>query len=155
MKRIIASILLTLALLPATAQENVNPVANADAVVNCGKARFTVLTPEMIRIQYSDKQLFCNDTVYFLSTPCKELVALLNSRLGWRLFAAHCPRIQNGYSLNWINLQQIPVPLHLPTELATYADRLAELQGRDAYNALYEELNTYINNLYGITEAEL
>ncbi|MBQ9361968.1 MAG: Eco57I restriction-modification methylase domain-containing protein [Bacteroidaceae bacterium] len=104
---------------------------------------------------YSNQQLFCNDTVYFLSTPCKELVALLNSHLGWRLFAAHCPRIQNGYSLNWINLQQIPVPRHLPTELATYADRLAEVQSTDAYNALYEELNTYINNLYGITEAEL
>jgi len=104
---------------------------------------------------YSNQQLFCNDTVYFLSTPCKELVALLNSRLGWRLFAAHCPRIQNGYSLNWINLQQIPIPHQLPAELATYADHLAEVKGTDAYNTLYEKLNTYINNLYGITETEL
>ena len=30
-----------------------NPVANPDAVVEAGKARFTVLTPEMIRIEYS------------------------------------------------------------------------------------------------------
>ncbi len=34
------------------------PVANPEAVVKSGKARFTVLTPEMIRIQYSDKELF-------------------------------------------------------------------------------------------------
>lgn len=35
-----------------------NPVANPKAVVQAGNARFTVLTPEMIRIQYSDRQLF-------------------------------------------------------------------------------------------------
>jgi alpha-glucosidase (family GH31 glycosyl hydrolase) len=39
------------------AQPN-HPVAHPDAVVTAGKARFTVLTPEMIRIQYSEKGLF-------------------------------------------------------------------------------------------------
>lgn len=37
---------------------NADPKANPKAVVVSGKARFTVLTPEMIRIQYSDKGLF-------------------------------------------------------------------------------------------------
>ena len=45
--------------LTATAQvQSENPQADPAAVVQSGKARFTVLTPEMIRIQYSDKQLF-------------------------------------------------------------------------------------------------
>ncbi len=35
-----------------------DPVAHPDAVVKAGKARFTVLTPEMIRIQYSEKEKF-------------------------------------------------------------------------------------------------
>ena len=35
-----------------------NPQANPEAVVTSGKARFTVLTPEMIRIEYSDKGCF-------------------------------------------------------------------------------------------------
>lgn len=35
-----------------------NPQANPEAVVTSGKARFTVLTPEMIRIEYSDKGFF-------------------------------------------------------------------------------------------------
>ena len=35
-----------------------DPVANPDAVVKAGKARFTVLTPEMIRIQYSENEKF-------------------------------------------------------------------------------------------------
>lgn len=39
-----------------TAQNN--PVANPDAIVVSGNARFTVLTPEMIRIEYSDKGIF-------------------------------------------------------------------------------------------------
>lgn len=35
-----------------------NSVANPDATVTSGNARFTVLTPEMVRIEYSDKALF-------------------------------------------------------------------------------------------------
>lgn len=35
-----------------------NPVAREEATVRSGNARFTVLTPEMIRIEYSDKGLF-------------------------------------------------------------------------------------------------
>ena len=35
-----------------------NPKANPEAVVRSGHARFTVLTPEMIRIQYSDRDQF-------------------------------------------------------------------------------------------------
>ena len=44
--------------LPSMADEAYNPQANAEAVVTVGKARFTVLTPQMIRIQYSSTQKF-------------------------------------------------------------------------------------------------
>ena len=47
-----------LALTAALAQVANNPKANDKAVVTCGNARFTVLTPEMIRIEYSDKAAF-------------------------------------------------------------------------------------------------
>lgn len=49
--------LLMLATAKTSASDN-NPVANPEAVVICGKARFTVLTPEMIRIEYSAKGIF-------------------------------------------------------------------------------------------------
>ena len=39
-------------------QTDCNPVANPQAVVREGKARFTILTPELIRIQYSNKEQF-------------------------------------------------------------------------------------------------
>ena len=35
-----------------------NPCAQKDAMVISGNTRFTVLTPEMIRIEYSDKGIF-------------------------------------------------------------------------------------------------
>jgi alpha-glucosidase (family GH31 glycosyl hydrolase) len=57
MKRILTLLFICLSLNTAWAQE-LNPVAHPDAVVRSGKARFTVLTPEMIRIQYSDRSLF-------------------------------------------------------------------------------------------------
>ena len=40
------------------AQHAYTPKADDKAVVTCGNARFTVLTPEMIRIEYSDKAAF-------------------------------------------------------------------------------------------------
>lgn len=35
-----------------------NPIANPEAIVVSGDMRFTVLTPEMIRIEWSNKQMF-------------------------------------------------------------------------------------------------
>lgn len=42
----------------AYAEEEWNPVAHEEAVVTSGKARFTILTPRLIRIQYSSSSLF-------------------------------------------------------------------------------------------------
>ena len=48
-----------LLLTPSMAQVVVNdPVATSRAVITCGNARFTVLTPEMIRVEYSDQAKF-------------------------------------------------------------------------------------------------
>ena len=57
MKRIL-TLLIVLLGLNTTWADNLNPIAHPDAVVISGNARFTVLTPEMIRIQYSDRSLF-------------------------------------------------------------------------------------------------
>lgn len=50
--------LFLMAVLPSNAQDVLNPVADPAAVVTSGKARFTVLTSQMIRIQYSDTTQF-------------------------------------------------------------------------------------------------
>ena len=58
MKRFFALFTFFIAGISGFAQNENNPVANPQAVVTEGKARFTVLTPEMIRIQYSNDALF-------------------------------------------------------------------------------------------------
>ena len=47
-----------LSTLPVSAEDELNPVADPAAVVTSGNARFTVLTSQMIRIQYSSFPLF-------------------------------------------------------------------------------------------------
>lgn len=47
-----------LATLPLSAEDELNPVADPAAVVTSGNARFTVLTSQMIRIQYSETAQF-------------------------------------------------------------------------------------------------
>ena len=56
--RIMTLIWLLLSACALAAQETWNPVADEAAVVQSGGMRFTVLTPQLIRIQYSRQQKF-------------------------------------------------------------------------------------------------
>ena len=59
MKRVVLAIVLLCGGMGAACRAaEWNPQANAEAMVRQGHARFTVLTPEMIRIQYSERDLF-------------------------------------------------------------------------------------------------
>ena len=58
MKNLFTFILALFTVMQSYAQEEYNPVADPDAVVQSGNMRFTVLTPQMIRIQYSSKKVF-------------------------------------------------------------------------------------------------
>jgi len=58
MKYLFTFILALFTVMQSYAQEEYNPVADPDAVVQSGNTRFTVLTPQMIRIQYSSKKVF-------------------------------------------------------------------------------------------------
>lgn len=55
---LITSGLLSACVLSPLAADALNPVAREEATVVDGNARFTILTPEMIRIEYSDKGVF-------------------------------------------------------------------------------------------------
>lgn len=102
---------------------------------------------------YDNTNIFCNNSVWFLSGQDKRLLALLNSDVAWWLMREFCPRIQNGCQLIWDNFRQIPIPHELPNELAVFADRLIEArQDRDeeAYDVAFKELNAYVRTLYGI-----
>lgn len=57
--RIVTAVLFAVPAAQAGAQSTApSPLANPAAVVTCGGARFTVLTPELIRIEYSETAQF-------------------------------------------------------------------------------------------------
>ena len=55
---VLALFFFCLTVLSVSAREEWNPLAQEEAVVTSGSARFTILTPRLIRIQYSVNQLF-------------------------------------------------------------------------------------------------
>lgn len=55
-KKLIVSVLMAIIVVATglpTSGKNADPVADPKAVVTCGNARFTVLTPQMVRIEWS------------------------------------------------------------------------------------------------------
>lgn len=76
--------LLCLATISIDAKDEWNPLAQQEAVVTSGNARFTVLTPRLIRIQYSTNKLF-EDRATF---------AVVNRRLPLPHFTC---KEENGY----------------------------------------------------------
>ena len=51
-----------------------NPSASKEAMVISGNARFTVLTPEMIRIEYSDKGIFEDRATFAIQNRQMDVV---------------------------------------------------------------------------------
>ena len=100
---------------------------------------------------YDDKNVFCNDSIYFLSIKDKALLALLCSNMGWWLISKYCPRIQSGYQLIWDNFKQISIPSELPPRLGELADLLmqdVELGHNDDYKLHLQEVNEEVDKLY-------
>ena len=100
---------------------------------------------------YSDRSVFCNNSMWFLSIKDKALLALLCSNMGWWLISKYCPRIQNGYQLIWDNFKQISIPSELPSRLGELADLLmqdVELGHNDDYKLHLQEVNEQVDKLY-------
>ena len=59
---------------------------------------------------YDTQGFYSNNSMWFIPTDCKALLAILNSRMGWWLITKFCSQIQNGYQLIWKYFGQIPIP---------------------------------------------
>lgn len=89
-----------------------NPVAKPESTVISGNARFTVLTPEMIRIEYSDKAMFedratfaiinreMDETPAFSKREDAEFVYINTDKLALKYRKGTDPRIQDGENNN-------------------------------------------------------
>jgi type I restriction-modification system DNA methylase subunit len=59
---------------------------------------------------YDENGLYCNNSMWFIPSDNKGLLAILNSRMGWWLITKYCTQIQNGCQLIWKYFGQIPIP---------------------------------------------
>lgn len=57
-----------------------NPVARKEAIVNAGNTRFTVLTPEMIRIEHSDRGEFEDRATFAIQNREMDVVPPFTKR---------------------------------------------------------------------------
>ena len=58
---------------------------------------------------YDEEGFYSNNSMWFIPTQSKSLLAILNSRMGWWLITKFCSQIQNGYQLIWKYFGKIPI----------------------------------------------
>lgn len=58
---------------------------------------------------YDTGGFYSNNSMWFIPTESKVLLAVLNSRMGWWLITKFCSQIQGGYQLIWKYFGQIPI----------------------------------------------
>lgn len=74
--------------------------------------------------------LYCNNSVWFIPTNNKALLAILNSRMGWWLITKYCSQIQGGYQLIWKYFGNILIPViegELAEQLSILANQMISL----------------------------
>ena len=105
---------------------------------------------------YDESGLFCNNSMWIIPTNKKELVGLLNSKMGWWLISKYCTQIQNGYQLLWEYFGKIPVPKKLPAELTKLVDQILSKKAANPSadtSSLEAEIDSLVFDLYGLTSA--
>jgi hypothetical protein len=77
---------------------------------------------------YDEQGFYSNNSMWFIPTQSKSLLAILNSKMGWWLITKFCSQIQNGYQLIWKYFGQIPIPaVNNDSLLSSLADAMLSL----------------------------
>ena len=77
---------------------------------------------------FDNEGFYSNNSMWFIPTESKALLAVLNSKMGWWLITKSCSQIQNGYQLIWKYFGQIVIPaLDGSSSLETLADAMLTL----------------------------
>jgi type I restriction-modification system DNA methylase subunit len=73
---------------------------------------------------------FANNANFIIPTEDRQLLAVLNSKLGWFLVSNTCTRIKGGYQLMWRYFRNVPVPRTRSSELEKESERMIRLTER-------------------------
>jgi hypothetical protein len=127
---------------------------------------------------YDTNGLFSNNSMFFIPTNDKYLLALLNSKLGWFLISKYCTQIQNGYQLIWKYFEKLPIKSinfsnktekALHDRIVVYVEQILAdyekinnlsfefkkqpLQDKISYAEM--QIDKLVCELYGLSEAEM
>ena len=134
MKRILMIIALATTTLATLAQTAPDPVADPQAVVTSGRARFTVLTPQMIRIQYSTTSQF-EDRATFAVLNRRLPVPRFSTREADGYLYIETDSLQLRYRLNGVISPQLKTPTTLQITLNVDGRQVVWYPGKeDALN---------------------
>lgn len=101
---------------------------------------------------------YCNNSIWILPKYDLQLLAILNSHLGWFLISHYCTAIQNGYQLIWKYLSNMPIPIERSELLVAATSNLVSAKQSDPTSdttALEAEIDRMVYELYGLTEEEV
>jgi len=127
---------------------------------------------------YDNDGLYMNSAVWTFCADDKNLLAILNSKIGWFLISQYCTQIQNGYQLIFKYLQQLPIrviDLKKPDDKAAHdkivslVDRMLELNKKlksaktphekefleREIRTADREIDSHVYKLYNLTEDEI
>lgn len=79
------------------------------------------------RFAIDDKGYFANSANFFIPTDDKQLLAILNSKLGWFIIKNTCTQIRGGYQLMWEYFKNIPITKKKSSELVKLSEQMISL----------------------------
>lgn len=91
---------------------------------------------------YDENGFYSNNSIWFIPTESKDLLAILNSKMGWWLITKNCSQIQNGYQLIWKYFGKIPIPKENTTQLSSLAETMLSLNSQ-----LQEKRSRFLHRL--------
>lgn len=100
---------------------------------------------------YDESGYYCNNSMWFIPNPPKELLGILNSKLGWWLISKYCTQIQNGVQLIWKYFGQLPIPKINSVILAEYVDLV--INQTEQKNELTNKFQKYLQVKFYIEKA--
>ncbi len=93
---------------------------------------------------YDDEGLYSNNSMWIIPTDNKQLLGILNSKMGWWLMNKYCTQIQNGVQLIWKYFGQVPIPKTNNPELEIMVNEV--IQSTSVLNDIQGKFQRYFSS---------
>ena len=110
---------------------------------------------------YDEDGLFCNNSMWFISSDDKVLLGILNSKMGWWLIGKYCTAIQNGYQLIWKYFSQIPIAIgndKVSKKISELVNKILFIKKQNSTvdtKDIENQIDQFVYQLYDLTKEEI